>query len=88
MFTLIALAFLPLAMTIRAMWVKRRFWTSSAGASSSRGWFWEASYFEFYRSSFKDEFPHWLPVTLYVSTPLFAIIKFHTSTALSVWVCS
>jgi hypothetical protein len=71
LFTLIALALLPVMMTLRAMWLKRRFWASSSG-SSSRGWFWEAAYYEFYRSSFRDAFPHWLPVTLYVSLSHFS----------------
>jgi hypothetical protein len=33
---------------------------------SSRGWVWEPSYYEFYRSSFSDSCPHWLPAQLYV----------------------
>jgi hypothetical protein len=67
MFSLIALAFLPLVMALRAMWLKQRFWAGGAAGPTSKGWFWEASYFEFYSSSFRDECPHWLPVQLYVT---------------------
>ena len=66
LFSLITFAFLPVLMTLRAMWLKRRFWAGGATGPSSRGWFWEASYFVFYRLSVRDEFPHWLPVQLCV----------------------
>lgn len=65
LFTLIALFFLPSIMIVRAIWFRRRFWSSSTGLSS-RGWVWEPSYYEFYRSSFSDSCPHWLPAQLYV----------------------
>jgi hypothetical protein len=59
------LALLPLTMILRAMWLKRRMWSNRAGVQT-RGWFWEASYYEFYSSSFTDSCPHWLPIQLYV----------------------
>jgi len=66
LFSLIALAFLPLVMALRATWLKRRFSAGGAAGPTSKGWFWEASYFEFYSSSFRDACPHWLPVQLFL----------------------
>jgi hypothetical protein len=63
-------------MIFRATWLRRRLWNSAAGIST-RGWFWEASYYEFYSSSFSGRCPHWLPIQLCVPrmpwmSPLFA----------------
>ena len=60
------LALLPLMMILRAMWLKRRMWSNREGVQT-RGWFWEASYYEFYSSSFTDSCPHWLPIQLYAT---------------------
>lgn len=56
----------PLMMIARAMWLRRRMWVNASGITT-RGWFWEASYYEFYASSFSDACPHWLPCQLYVT---------------------